>query len=102
MQTFESLRTIEADHPALAGHFPGNPVVPGVVILDCVLQALQEWLADVVTTQVQDAKFISPLLPDVPMQIQLGLRDEQHAGFECRVTDRLVAQGRLTLRRKGA
>ena len=32
---------IESDHPALPGHFPGRPVVPGVVVLDRVLAAIE-------------------------------------------------------------
>lgn len=30
---------ISQDHPALAGHFPGNPIVPGVVILQHIIDA---------------------------------------------------------------
>jgi 3-hydroxyacyl-[acyl-carrier-protein] dehydratase len=37
---FEGRRTISADHPSLPGHFPGTPIVPGVVILDEILAAL--------------------------------------------------------------
>ncbi len=102
MQTFESTYTIKADHPALAGHFPGNPVVPGVVILDYVLQALQQ-LPDIYhPVQVRDTKFISPLLPDEPLSIQIGIRDKQTAVFKCRVADRLVAQGSFILQRNEA
>ena len=34
--------TIPDDHPSLPGHFPGHPVVPGVVLLDRVLQAIEQ------------------------------------------------------------
>ncbi len=32
---------IASDHPALAGHFPGRPIVPGAVLLDETLHALE-------------------------------------------------------------
>jgi 3-hydroxymyristoyl/3-hydroxydecanoyl-(acyl carrier protein) dehydratase len=32
---------IAPDHPALAGHFPGFPIVPGVVLLDEILYAIE-------------------------------------------------------------
>ena len=41
--TFEVTRAIRADHPSLPGHFPGTPLVPGVVILDEIVAALAEW-----------------------------------------------------------
>ncbi|HEX3844440.1 MAG TPA: hypothetical protein VHV80_08775 [Steroidobacteraceae bacterium] len=35
---------IAADHPSFEGHFPGTPVLPGVVLLDEAIRAIE--LAD--------------------------------------------------------
>jgi len=54
---------ISADHPALPGHFPGRPIVPGVLLLDRVLIGVEASLGRSVRT-LQRVKFASALLPD--------------------------------------
>ena len=53
--------TIGADHPALPGHFPGAPVVPGVVVLDHVMALRPD--PGVPVEQLAWVKFVRPLLP---------------------------------------
>jgi 3-hydroxymyristoyl/3-hydroxydecanoyl-(acyl carrier protein) dehydratase len=56
---------IDAAHPALPGHFPGNPVVPGVVLLERVLEFAQRRFglhADAL--RMPQVKFLQPLLPE--------------------------------------
>ena len=57
----ETLR-IAPTHPALPGHFPGNPIVPGVVLLDRVAAALEKRGARLARIGV--VKFLTPLKPD--------------------------------------
>ena len=56
--------TIGAEHPALAGHFPGAPIVPGVVLLDETLRALEQDTGAAATRwRISTAKFLSPVRP---------------------------------------
>lgn len=53
---------VPADHPSLAGHFPGHPIVPGVLVVDHVFQAVRR-LTGREIGRVLRVKFTSPLLP---------------------------------------
>jgi len=57
------LLSIAADHPSLPGHFPGQPIVPGVVILDEVLHAIALEHAQWAFYGFRKVKFLRPLLP---------------------------------------
>ena len=54
---------VAAEHPALPGHFPGRPIVPGVVILDRVLSAIESAHGPLGALRLPQVKFMQPLLP---------------------------------------
>ncbi|MGQ4660511.1 hypothetical protein [Lysobacter sp. F6437] len=63
---------VPADHPSLPGHFPGRPLVPGVVLLDRVLDAV-EAVHGVATgaLALPRVKFMQPLLPGESARVEL-------------------------------
>jgi 3-hydroxymyristoyl/3-hydroxydecanoyl-(acyl carrier protein) dehydratase len=77
-RSFTTTVRIPASHPSLAGHFPGNPVAPGVVLLVCVLDEAQRWLGSApVATGLTQAKFTAPLLPEQTAQLELTLQGKE-------------------------
>jgi 3-hydroxyacyl-[acyl-carrier-protein] dehydratase len=96
---FEVRRTIGADHPSLPGHFPGVPIVPGVVILDEILAGLTKWREDSRVTAIHAVKFLMPLKPEQPFTICLsaGKRAKNDVDFCCCVEDRVIVEGRLQI-----
>lgn len=62
---------IDPAHPCLPGHFPGQPVVPGVVILDRVLDAIEAVHGPLPALRLPQAKFVQPLLPREPATVAL-------------------------------
>ena len=95
--TFEVSRAIRADHPSLPGHFPGTPIVPGVVILDEILAALLEWRQGCDLTGIRTVKFLVPLKPEQPFTIYFCTEgnDAGEVNFCCRIEDQIIVEGRL-------
>lgn len=63
---------IAADHPGLAGHFPGRPIVPGVVLLDRVLQGIQQRHCCALRS-MPVVKFLQPVLPEESVHIEVRI-----------------------------
>jgi 3-hydroxyacyl-[acyl-carrier-protein] dehydratase len=88
--------SVAADHPAYAGHFPGQPILPGVVLLDEVLQALalRQGL-DAAVGQIRSAKFPSPVKPGEPLHLHYTATAAGVFRFEVMAGQRVVASGVL-------
>jgi 3-hydroxyacyl-[acyl-carrier-protein] dehydratase len=109
----QSLRlSIAPDHPALAGHFPGFPVVPGVVLLDETLHAIEiaeraeraaapagsAERAAASLWHIGTVKFHRAVRPAELLQLEYELQPDGRARFELRAADALVASGTIERR----
>ena len=91
---YERAISIRRDHPSLAGHFPGRPIVPGVVLLHEVLDVLRRSLSPAPNvTGLPAVKFSSPLKPDELVTIEVDQESIGQATFCCRVDRRIIASG---------
>ena len=97
MAVTEFVWAVPADHPAFAGHFPGRPIVPGVVILDRAQLFAQTLTAvPIHHWQVGNAKFLSPVGPGETLVFALETKASGAIAFSVRAGERSVASGSLT------
>lgn len=90
---FQRMFTVAADHPCLPGHFPGSPLVPGVMLLEQVALALRDWRGERLA-RVIDAKFVAPLLPAQQAHVALSEANGR-VRFEIRRGNDLLARGSI-------
>lgn len=90
---------VPENHPALAGHFPGHPVLPGAVLLAWVLRAVQGHAGLAARLgahpQVAQAKFLHPVRPGDRVRLQLTPAG-QGVAFVLQVDQTPVARGQLS------
>ena len=79
-----------ADSPFYAGHFPGSPLTPGVIIVETMAQAASLIM---LTTRryrgqigffvgIREARFYKPVYPDQPVVLEGMVTSERHGIVE--------------------
>lgn len=91
-----------SDHPCLAGHFPGRPLVPAVVILQQAVAELARALPGRRVVGIPQAKFLSPLEPGEAAQLSLEWTDGGAIKFACCAGERRIATGTFEVEAVGA
>lgn len=95
---------IAEDHPSLAGHFPAQPIIPGVVLLDEVILAIERQMPQLMispgnrTFEIPVCKFLSPVSPGAILTLSLhSERDDTSYAFRLHQSEQLVATGTIRL-----
>ena len=95
MSVLTTLR-IDTAHPALAGHFPGAPVLPGVVLLDETVRALERVDGDAERRwTISAAKFLKPVQPGETLTLEYEPLPNGSMRFAVSSAGRPVASGVL-------
>jgi 3-hydroxyacyl-[acyl-carrier-protein] dehydratase len=101
-------RTIRADEPHFAGHYPGSPLMPGVLICEACFQTGAILLTEAsrdssttgkpVLTRILEAKFRGMVRPGDHMTVQVDLDEKMGEAFV--MNGRVEVAGKNVLRVK--
>jgi len=98
-------KTYQADEFFLQGHFPGSPIVPGVIQCESCLQAgavlLAQQTSDMeggvpVATRMDAVKFKRMICPGDSVEIEVTLNDR--VGSACYMTGKMLLDGKIASR----
>ncbi len=87
---------IAADHPTGAGHFPGNPIIPGALLLAEVVHCIaQQEGTNFASCNVKAAKFLHPARPGDVVEIGYARSAQGTIEFQCTVAGAKVLSGAI-------
>jgi len=90
-------RFFPLDHPAAQGHFPGNPIIPGAVLLSETLRGIEASLdLSLSPGQLGSAKFLYPTRPGDRVRIEFSVSARGVIKFACSVGPITVLTGVVT------
>ena len=74
--------TPPADFPPFNGHFPDNPILPGVAHITLITEILNRAKGPgYVLDTVKRVKFLSPILPEKPLSVEVVSRPGEEDGL---------------------
>ena len=93
-----AVRCFRFDDPAAVGHFPGNPIIPGAVLLREIVRAISND-GRAVCSGIRTAKFLHPVRPGDCLTIAWEEAPAGDVSFVCSTgtPERRVATGTLRL-----
>ena len=87
---------VPVDHPAACGHFPGNPIIPGAVLLSAALQAIEVATnRQLLTRGIKSAKFFRPVRPGDTVAVEYSQPNAEEIRFSGSVDGKIVLMGHI-------
>ncbi|HEV7613187.1 MAG TPA: hypothetical protein VGO37_15005 [Steroidobacteraceae bacterium] len=95
--TIQSPIEVPPDHPSFAGHFPKFPILPGAVLLDEALQAIQRTRGiDLEEWRIATVKFLDVVHPGDALRLEHAATAAGLIRFTIRAAGGVVAVGTLS------
>ena len=99
-----ALKNVTAGDPHLQGHFPGNPLMPGVLLVEAMAQTAGLLLPEgssALLAQIREARFRRPVVPGDQVRIEAerlgGLGGLHRFAVKASVDDAPVAEAEIVL-----
>ncbi|MGD8437589.1 MAG: 3-hydroxyacyl-ACP dehydratase FabZ [Syntrophobacterales bacterium] len=103
------IKNVSVNEPFFVGHFPGNPIMPGVLIIEAMAQvggvlafhsSPKEWAGSLVYFMgIDKVRFRKPVVPGDQLRLKLTTIRQKQKVFKMRgeayVDDTLVAEAEL-------
>ena len=89
------IATIKESHPALKGHFPGNPIVPAAVMLQTVEEAISSFSDNKRSCGLSRTRFRALLKIGFPFKICLEEKEQDRFRVEIQQDGVVVMTGTM-------
>ena len=102
------IKNVSANEGFFEGHFPGNPIMPGVLIIEALAQTAgilgnvssERKYKSVYFMSIERAKFRKPVVPGDQLRLEVELVKQKNAVLKfsgiARVDDKVVAEAEFT------
>ena len=89
---------VPRSHPCYADHFPGNPLVPGALLLQWIAWRVEVQFQDITVTGIKLAKFLHAVLPGDTCRLNIVHHAHNNmVTVECRRGDTLLCHCKMNV-----